>query len=197
MIDLLGKAFDGVVIFFSHSRVLPFVDFRRRALLQACPANELLPHQREDLFLIEIDRQTRLTETVVDDREKHAQADEDDQHDEQTETEWTEEGCRVRQIRGVEFQQGHFEQHLRRLKETLAGVDLRDEEKVEETEKGHEDHGEHQRERNEFSRGIAQRLAEQRQALIVLTETKESNRPEETTVGQEKVQGIVHIGRQL
>ena len=174
-----------------------FIDFTFTGFLQTSPAEELLPHEGEDFVVIFADRLSSLTETIVDDREKHTETDEDHQNDEQSETDRTEIRRGTGQISGIEFQQGHFEEHLGRFQNAPTGLDLRDEEEVEEAEECHEDDGEHHQKGHQFAGSVVQCSGEQRQTVVVLAETEEFDRAEETAESKEKVQQSVDIGRQL
>jgi hypothetical protein len=82
LIDLLWKSFDGIVIFSSHSFIMFFEQFHLRRFAQSSPASEFLPDEGEDLVLISTVSQSRSTHTIVDDREKHTETNEDHEKNE-------------------------------------------------------------------------------------------------------------------
>ena len=84
----------------------------------------------------------------------------------------------------IELQQRHFEQHSTCLEQCRTGRELRNEQKVEETEKGHEDHGEHCGEGDQFIGSTGKCSSEQGQTMMILAELQKPKDRQESTTGR-------------
>ena len=76
---------------------------------------------------IELGLIANVTETIIDDGEKHAHAHKDHQENEQAEDEWAEERCCFAELLRVELHQGHFEEHLSRVQQSRTRPEFADE----------------------------------------------------------------------
>lgn len=127
----------------------------------------------------------------------HAHADEDDEDDEESEAERAEEHVRRVQIRNVELQQHHFEEHLRGLQWIRAGPQIGVEQQVEERQVAQVEDGEHRREREQIFEGVRQGGREHGHAMVESQQTEEFDRAEEAAEAQQECQRIVDVDGQL
>ena len=97
---------------------------------------------------------TSSTKCSGDDRHEHRHANKDHEKDEQKKGQRAECWMRIQQISGVEFQQQHFEQHLRGEKQRRARPDLRHEQHVEQTDEREHYDREHQRELKQIDSAV-------------------------------------------
>ena len=90
------------------------------------------------------------SKVIVDNRDEHVDADEDDEQNEEREINRAQQRLTGSQLTGIEFEQEHFKKHLCRVQETRTLPGLRAELQVEQHEKGHEDNREHAGEREQL-----------------------------------------------
>ena len=138
-----------------------------------------------------------MTKTIVDNREKHTQTDEDSQEDEQSKDQRTENSRCSDQFSGVELHQTDFEEHVSSAEECGTRGDLRDEEKIEQGNEREENNRKHQGKGEQFSSGKAKCVNEQGDASIGTKETNEANDGKERTEAKEESERIIDIDSQL
>ena len=151
------------------------------------------------LLLIDVQRGflPNSAETLVDDRQEHAHAHEHHHENEQTECQWAQKWGRTAQLLGIEFHEGHLEQHLRRVQQGRARQQLTHEQQIEERDERPEHHREHRHERRQISGRVLKSVHEEHQSPIETTKANELDRGKETREAQKTVEQIVHVRSHL